>query len=166
MYLSFAVVSFFLIFDHRLTKHPLFLKNQIALEIQCQSILFMGLLTLPIMVAEVRGFANCSHHCWISHVHQLFDILDTPLFAQSHILHKYIHKGHHKWKVPTHFASHTFHPIDAWFKGKKWNTVENSSLLNLLKFYLQVIFLERHMRYIVSLLMQKELILRYSVCLS
>ena len=132
MYLSFAIVSFFLIFDHRLTKHPLFLKNQVALEIQytCQSIPFMGLLTLPIMVAEVRGYAKL--YMGIEGIRGWAFIGVTTVgflmftdcliywihcFLHNRILYKYIHKGHHKWKVPTPFASHAFHPIDGWLQA-------------------------------------------------
>ncbi len=28
------------------------------------------------------------------------------------LIYKYIHKPHHKWKLPTPFASHAFHPLD------------------------------------------------------
>ena len=29
-------------------------------------------------------------------------------------VYKYIHKPHHKWIVPTPFASHAFHPLDGY----------------------------------------------------
>lgn len=28
------------------------------------------------------------------------------------VVYKYIHKPHHKWLIPTPFASHAFHPVD------------------------------------------------------
>lgn len=31
--------------------------------------------------------------------------------------YKYIHKPHHKWKVPTPYASHAFHPIDGFLQS-------------------------------------------------
>lgn len=30
------------------------------------------------------------------------------------IIYKYIHKPHHKWIIPTPFASHAFHPLDGY----------------------------------------------------
>lgn len=33
------------------------------------------------------------------------------------LLYKYIHKPHHKWKVPTPYASHAFHPIDGFLQS-------------------------------------------------
>ena len=33
------------------------------------------------------------------------------------LLYKYLHKPHHKWKVPTPFASHAFHPIDGFLQS-------------------------------------------------
>jgi Delta7-sterol 5-desaturase len=32
-------------------------------------------------------------------------------------LYKHLHKLHHKWKVPTPFASHAFHPIDGFLQS-------------------------------------------------
>ena len=33
------------------------------------------------------------------------------------IRYKALHKPHHKWKNPTPFASHAFHPVDGWAQG-------------------------------------------------
>lgn len=33
------------------------------------------------------------------------------------LFYKFIHKPHHKWKVPTPFASHAFHPIDGFLQS-------------------------------------------------
>lgn len=33
------------------------------------------------------------------------------------LLYKHIHKPHHKWKVPTPYASHAFHPIDGFLQS-------------------------------------------------
>ncbi|RHY87517.1 hypothetical protein DYB31_016390 [Aphanomyces astaci] len=59
LYLSFALVSYVFIFDKSYEKHPKFLKNQVRLELQvaCGSIPFMTLLTLPVFLAEVRGYS-------------------------------------------------------------------------------------------------------------
>ncbi|KAL3886874.1 hypothetical protein ACJMK2_026835 [Sinanodonta woodiana] len=33
------------------------------------------------------------------------------------LVYKYIHKPHHKWKVPSPFASHAFHPLDGFLQS-------------------------------------------------
>ena len=33
------------------------------------------------------------------------------------LLYKYLHKPHHKWKVPTPYASHAFHPVDGFLQS-------------------------------------------------
>lgn len=30
------------------------------------------------------------------------------------VIYKHVHKPHHKWVIPTPFASHAFHPIDGY----------------------------------------------------
>ena len=132
MYLSIACLSYYILFDHTLKEHPLYLKNQVRLEITyaCKSIPFMSLLTVPIMLAEVRGYSRLYMgiegmrgwafigltiiaflmftDCLIYWIHR---------FLHSPFLYKNVHKGHHKWKVPTPFASHAFHPVDGWLQS-------------------------------------------------
>ena len=38
------------------------------------------------------------------------------------LLYKRIHKDHHKWIVPTPFASHAFHPLDGWAQSLPYHT--------------------------------------------
>lgn len=38
-------------------------------------------------------------------------------FLHHKTIYKYIHKDHHKWKVPTPFASHAFHPLDGFLQS-------------------------------------------------
>lgn len=132
MYLSFATLSYFFIFDHRLKKHPQFLKNQVKLEIlyACKSIPGMALLTVPIMLAEVHGYTylymgieGIKGWAFIALTVVTFLMFTDCLIYWIHrvlhyrLLYKYIHKGHHKWKVPTPFASHAFHPVDGWLQA-------------------------------------------------
>lgn len=129
MYLSSATLSFFVLFDHRLMKHPQFLQNQVRLELvyAVKSIPFMSLLTVPIMLLEVRGYSKLymglsSGKDWafvgLSVVAFLMftDCLIYWIHRGLHhrLLYKYIHKDHHRWKVPSPFASHAFHPVDGW----------------------------------------------------
>lgn len=38
-------------------------------------------------------------------------------FLHHKLIYKYIHKDHHRWKVPTPFASHAFHPLDGFLQS-------------------------------------------------
>lgn len=60
LYVIFAAASYYLIFDHRMMRHPRFLKNQVRLEIMCSLKSFPGmtLLTLPWFMGEVRGYSK------------------------------------------------------------------------------------------------------------
>lgn len=42
-------------------------------------------------------------------------------FLHSKLLYKPIHKLHHKWIVPTPFASHAFHPIDGFLQSSPYH---------------------------------------------
>ncbi|KAG5727713.1 hypothetical protein E4T56_gene17159 [Termitomyces sp. T112] len=131
LYFLFAWLSYTFIFNHDMMRHPRFLKNQIRLEIQCSLRAFpvMMLLTLPWFQAEVMGYSK------------LYDGLDTygyfylvasvPLFLlftdyciywihrwlHIPIFYKMLHKPHHKWIIPTPFASHAFHPVDGYLQS-------------------------------------------------
>ncbi|CAE6435358.1 hypothetical protein ACGC1H_002876 [Rhizoctonia solani] len=131
LYFVFAALSYYLIFDHDMMKHPKFLKNQVKLEIQCATHAFPGmtLLTLPWFLGEVRGYS------------QLYDdpakygytylVLSVPFFLvftdylvywihrllHHPMLYKHLHKPHHKWLIPTPFASHAFHPVDGYLQS-------------------------------------------------
>lgn len=132
MYLSMAFFSYSFIFDHRLMKHPLFLPGQVRLEIvyACASVPFMAIPTVPLFVLEVRGYSKLYMEAsgfwgWA------FVVLSMPLFLMftdcliywihrglhHKMLYKTLHKPHHKWKVPTPFASHAFHPIDGFLQS-------------------------------------------------
>ncbi|KAG6914991.1 hypothetical protein DXG01_014025 [Tephrocybe rancida] len=121
LYFLFAGLSYAFIFNHEMMRHPRFLKNQVKLEIQTSLWGFPGmmLLTLPIFQAEVMGYSK------------LYDGVDTYgflLFTDYCIywihrwlhlpfLYKFIHKPHHKWLVPTPFASYAFHPLDGFLQS-------------------------------------------------
>ncbi|KAI1297030.1 c-5 sterol desaturase [Mortierella claussenii] len=74
MYFSFAIPSYFLMFDHNHKKHPKFLKNQVKLEIQMSMKALPGiaLLTTPWLVGEVRGWSRL-----YSHIHVKDSILSN-----------------------------------------------------------------------------------------
>ena len=60
LYFLFAGLSYRYIFDHKMMRHPRFLKNQVKLEIQSSLRAFpaMTALTLPWFQAEVMGYSK------------------------------------------------------------------------------------------------------------
>jgi lathosterol oxidase len=117
------------LFDKNLERHPRFLKNQIRLELKqgLTSIPVMSALTVPFFLAEVRGWSKLYDFATDAPF-SLWTLLQYPcfiLFTDSGIywihrwehhprLYRWLHKPHHKWVVPTPFASYAFHPLDGW----------------------------------------------------
>ncbi|GLE02638.1 hypothetical protein PINS_up011479 [Pythium insidiosum] len=131
LYFGGAAFSYAFLFDKRQCKHPRFLPNQVRLEIQyaCWSIPVMMLLTLPWILAEVRGYSRLYSdlHAY-STSYLAFSIVSFVLFTDLLIywihralhhrsVYARIHKPHHRWIVPTPFASHAFHPVDGFLQG-------------------------------------------------
>ncbi|ORX93531.1 hypothetical protein K493DRAFT_262293 [Basidiobolus meristosporus CBS 931.73] len=128
IYMIFSTISFYLFFDKNLMKHPRFLKNQIQQEIKMatDSIPTMALLTVPVFLLEVRGYSqlyeNVEEHGWPYLFLSVFAFLFATDFGIYWIhrglhhrgIYAYIHKSHHKWIVPTPYASIAFHPVDGW----------------------------------------------------
>ena len=128
LYFTFAGLSYKYIFNKEMEKHPRFLKNQVKLEIQASMRAFLPLdfLTVPWFVLEVRGHSKLYNS--ISDYGWAYAVLSVPLFLvftdfliywvhriEHHPrLYKHVHKPHHKWLVPTPFASHAFHPLDGY----------------------------------------------------
>lgn len=133
LYLSVATLNFYTIFDRRLLRHPLILKNQIRLEMQV-TLLSSPLMALPTAVLfwfEVQGhsqlydsLAEGPRGCFqvVRDVVGFLFFTDMCIYWIHRGLHhprvyKYLHKLHHKWKVPTPFASHAFHPVDGFLQS-------------------------------------------------
>lgn len=128
IYLVFATLSYIFIFDHRTFEHPKFLKHQIRLEIMqtMRSLPVMAIFTTPWFLAEVRGhskmYADVETHGWFYFFAQfpIFLIFTDSLIYLIHralhskYLYKNLHKPHHKWIMPTPYASHAFHPLDGY----------------------------------------------------
>ncbi|KIJ14305.1 hypothetical protein PAXINDRAFT_116420 [Paxillus involutus ATCC 200175] len=131
LYFIFAGLSFQFIFNHEMMRHPRFLTNQIKLEIQTSLKAFpvMMLLTLPWFQAEVMGYSRLYDN--VDEYGRLYLVLSIPFFLLftdyciywvHRILHhptlyKTFHKPHHKWIIPTPFASHAFHPVDGYLQS-------------------------------------------------
>jgi len=131
LYFVFATLSYYFIFNHEMMRHPRFLKNQVRLEIMTSIRAFPGmtLLTLPWFQAEVMGYSklydDVGKHGWGYLVFSIFFFLlftDYCIYWVHRSLHhpsvyKYVHKPHHKWLIPTPFASHAFHPLDGYLQS-------------------------------------------------
>ncbi|KAI9367106.1 hypothetical protein BJX61DRAFT_350931 [Aspergillus egyptiacus] len=129
VYFISATLSYMFIWDRTTVKHPKFLKNQIPMEIAqtMRSMPLMSLLTAPFLVAEVRGYAKL-YDTFDEEPFPYYSILQFPLFIaftdffiywihrglHHPLVYKTLHKPHHKWIMPSPFASHAFHPIDGW----------------------------------------------------
>ena len=127
VYFAFASLSYAFIFDHASFTHPKYLKNQVRLEIwqSVKSLPGMAILTAPLFLAEVRGYAKLydspsdAPFVLYNYLQVPFFILFTDCFVywihrglHHPKLYKTLHKSHHKWIMPTPFASHAFHPVD------------------------------------------------------
>uniref|UniRef100_A0A672I832 Sterol-C5-desaturase n=1 Tax=Salarias fasciatus TaxID=181472 RepID=A0A672I832_SALFA len=132
VYLGFGVLSFYLVFDHKLMKHPQFIQNQVRKEIQLGtvSIFWMSFPTVALFFLEVRGhsklYDNISDSSlgwpgvFLSIAGFLF-FTDMCIYWIHRWMHhksiyKYLHKQHHIFKIPTPFASHAFHPLDGFMQ--------------------------------------------------
>ncbi|XP_064617943.1 lathosterol oxidase-like [Liolophura sinensis] len=133
IYLITAVLSYYLIYDHRFKKHVHFLENQVQREILCavNSLPLMSIPTTAMFYLEVRGYSKLYDNVqdteagWYGVVGSVFAfILFTDFcvywihrFLHHKMVYKHLHKTHHKWKIPTPFASHAFHPIDGFLQS-------------------------------------------------
>lgn len=108
-------------------KHPKFLKDQVLLEIQAAnaSMPLMSVLTAVPFLAEVRGYGKL-YDTTADGPGRWYDYAQFPIFIlftdfciywihrglHHPWVYKHLHKPHHKWIMPSPFASHAFHPID------------------------------------------------------
>lgn len=103
----------------------------------------MAILTIPFFLAEMHGWtklydfpphpvdssysssdfrppANIPWSLWTFLQYPLFILFtDTGIYFIHRFLHhpsiyRFIHKRHHKWIVPTPYASYAFNPLDGW----------------------------------------------------
>lgn len=132
LYFVFASLSYVFIFDKTTFKHPKFLKNQIRLEIKqaLEAMPLMSVLTAACFVAEVQGYAKM-YDQFDEAPFKLYNILQYPLFLiftdcgiyyahrwlHTPAVYKHLHKPHHKWIMPTPYASHAFHPLDGFIQS-------------------------------------------------
>ncbi|KAJ5612379.1 hypothetical protein N7510_005573 [Penicillium lagena] len=129
VYFVVATLSYLFVWDKETPKHPKFLRNQISMEIkQAMSAMPpMALLTAPFFLLEVRGYAKL-YDTVADEPFPFYSILQFPFFIcftdffiywihrglHHPRVYKTLHKPHHKWIMPSPFASHAFHPLDGW----------------------------------------------------
>ncbi|KAI9716304.1 MAG: c-5 sterol desaturase [Chrysothrix sp. TS-e1954] len=127
VYFICASLSYVFVFDKTTFKHPKYLKNQIPQEIKTTLIALptMAVATVPFFLLEVRGWSKM-YDKTIDGPGRWYDLFQFPLFflftdfciywihrgLHHPSIYRSLHKKHHKWVVPTPFASHAFHPLD------------------------------------------------------
>ncbi|KAI9844106.1 MAG: c-5 sterol desaturase [Sclerophora amabilis] len=127
VYFLCASLSYVFIFDKTTFRHPKFLRHQIRQEIRQASIALpiMAIFTVPFFVAEVRGHAKL-YDTPSEGPFPLYTILQFPFFIaftdlciywihrglHHPMIYRTLHKPHHKWIMPSPYASHAFHPLD------------------------------------------------------
>jgi len=132
LYFVFATLSYVFVFDKTTFKHPKFLKNQIRQEIKqtMRAMPSMSVLTALCFVAECQGYSKL-YDSFADAPFKWYNLLQYPLFLLFtdcgiyfahrwlHLpsVYKHIHKPHHKWIMPTPYASHAFHPVDGFIQS-------------------------------------------------
>jgi lathosterol oxidase len=156
LYLFGAALSYVFVFDKTAFNHPKFLKNQISLEIKqaLTAIPGFAILTVPFMFFEVRGYSKLYDSVddapfkWYTVLQFPFFVLFTDLFIyyihrglHHPLVYKTLHKPHHKWIMPTPFASHAFHPIDGWAQSVPYHVFPFIFPLQKLAYVLLFVFI-------------------------
>ncbi|KAF2093959.1 hypothetical protein NA57DRAFT_47430 [Rhizodiscina lignyota] len=129
IYFTCASLSYYFVFDKTAFQHPKFLRNQMSMEIKQSISSFpgMALLTVPFFLAEVRGYSKI-YDTTAEGPGMWYNFFQFPLFIcftdffiylihrglHHPLVYKTLHKPHHKWIMPTPYASHAFHPVDGW----------------------------------------------------
>jgi lathosterol oxidase len=125
-------LSYVFVFDKTTFKHPKFLKNQIRMEIRqaVDAMPVISILTVPFFLAEVRGYSKLYDEL-ADEPYPYYNYLQFPLFLlftdfciyfihrglHHPLIYKTLHKPHHKWIMPTPYASVAFHPVDGWMQS-------------------------------------------------
>ncbi|KAF1967038.1 hypothetical protein BU23DRAFT_592823 [Bimuria novae-zelandiae CBS 107.79] len=132
IYYVFASLSYFFIFDKATFNHPRYLKNQIRLEMRQTNIALpiMAVFTAPLFLLEVRGYSKIydsldeAPGMWYNYMQFPFFLMFTDFCIywihrglHHPLVYKHLHKPHHKWIMPTPYASHAFHPFDGYAQG-------------------------------------------------
>ncbi|PYH41921.1 sterol desaturase family protein [Aspergillus saccharolyticus JOP 1030-1] len=129
MYLIGSTILYHTVFDKSLMKHPRILHQQVRQEIK-QGLLampLMSILTVPFFLLEIHGWSKLYDFA-SQEPFPGYSYLQYPLFIfftdtgiywihrwEHHpSVYRFLHKKHHKWVVPTPYASYAFNPLDGW----------------------------------------------------
>lgn len=95
-----------------------------------KSLPVMALATAPLFVLEVRGYTKLydrledAPFAWYNFLQFPLFLLFTDFciywihrYLHHPLIYKHLHKPHHKWVMPTPYASHAFHPMDGYAQG-------------------------------------------------
>ncbi|KAF7728812.1 c-5 sterol desaturase [Apophysomyces ossiformis] len=115
-------------FSRKLSKHTVVKekKRWFLNEMECSLVL-----TVPWFVGEVNGYSLLYSGTPSTLADWGFILLSIPVFLfftdcgiywihrwlHHPLIYKHLHKPHHKWIVPTPFASHAFHPLDGYLQS-------------------------------------------------
>ncbi|KJZ75120.1 Putative C-5 sterol desaturase [Hirsutella minnesotensis 3608] len=127
VYFVFSSLSFVFVYDKQMMRHPKYLKDQVSLEIKqaCSAMPGIAFLSVPLVLLGVRGHSKMydttddGPGLW-------YDILQFPLFIlftdsctywihralHQSFIYKNVHKCHHRFIIPTPYASLAFHPLE------------------------------------------------------
>lgn len=127
---AFGTLLYHLSFDKRRMNHPKFLKNQIWLEFResTHSLAIAFIFITPLLLLEVRGYAKL-YDTTADGPGWWYNVLQIPLFLLSaefcfYWIHRlshhprvyryslFNHKVHHRFVIPTPYATGATHPIE------------------------------------------------------
>lgn len=127
-----STLSYIFVFDKTTFKHPKFLKNQIKMEIRqaVDAMPWIAVMTVPFFFAEIRGYSKL-YDSLADGPGRWYDFAQFPLFLiftdfciyfihrglHHPLIYKHLHKAHHKWIMPTPYASVAFHPVDGFMQS-------------------------------------------------
>jgi len=132
IYFIVSTLSYVFVFDKTTYQHPKFLKNQVRMEIRqaVDAMPFIALMTVPFFFAEIRGYSKLydansegpgSWYNWMQFPMFLiftdFCIYFIHRGLHHPLIYKTFHKPHHKWIMPSPYASVAFHPVDGFMQS-------------------------------------------------
>jgi len=115
---------------------------------------FMSILTAVCFTAEVRGYAKL-YDLPSAAPFPAYNIIQFPFFIlftdfciywihrglHHPRVYKTLHKAHHKWIMPTPFASHAFHPLDGFAQSTPYHLFPFLFPLNKVAYVLLFMFI-------------------------
>jgi len=130
LYFGTSILIFYTYFDRSVLKHPLYLKNQIWMEIRLAVVNFpvLALLTAISIALEIRyaakmydtveltpgGIGYIAFSLALLVVFTDFTIYWVHRALHLQFIYQRVHKQHHKFVISTPFSSYAFHFLDSY----------------------------------------------------